>query len=158
MAVRRSRKGFVLIATAIALTLLLALAALAIDLGRMYVIRAELQTFADAAALTAAMQLDGSASGLANARTSAARLATGPHAMRWDMGTQIITNIAASFSADGKAWEAKPKQPGAARFVRIVVTEPARVIFLRIFGPATSKNVVAASVAAKTQDEARLIQ
>ena len=59
VAVRRSRthqhqRGFVLIATSIALTILLALAALGIDIGRMYVIRAELQSFTDAAALSAA--------------------------------------------------------------------------------------------------------
>ena len=40
---RRSEEGFVLIVTAISLTILLALAALGIDIGRMYVIRAELQ-------------------------------------------------------------------------------------------------------------------
>ena len=158
MAVRRSRNGFVLIATTIALTILLALAALAIDLGRMYVIRAELQSFADAAALSAAMDLDGTASGLTNARTGAARLATGPHAMRWDMGTQPITNIAISFSSDDKTWQEKPKQPGDARFVRVVVSEPAPVIFLRMFEPVASKTVVSASVATKTVAEARLIQ
>jgi uncharacterized membrane protein len=158
VAVRRSRNGFVLIVTTIALTILLAMAALAIDLGRMYVIRAELQSFADAAVLSAAMQLDGTASGIANARAGAARLATGPHAMRWDLGTQPITNIATSFSANNKIWQEKPKQPGEARYVRVIVSEPAPVIFLRIFQPAASTTVVAASVAAKTQDEARLIQ
>ncbi|MBV9771682.1 MAG: hypothetical protein JOZ32_19075, partial [Bryobacterales bacterium] len=45
MAVARSRQGFVLIVTSISLTLLLALAGLGIDIGRMYVIRAELQSF-----------------------------------------------------------------------------------------------------------------
>ena len=83
------------------MTLLLGLAGLGIDIGRMYVIRAELQSFTDAAALSAAMELNGTDSGLARARTGAGRLANGPHAMRWDMGTQAITNIATSFSTDG---------------------------------------------------------
>lgn len=158
MAVRRSRNGFVLIATSIALTILLALAALGIDLGRMYVIRAELQSFADAAALSAATELDGSDGGLANARAGAQSLATGPHAMRFDLGTEPITNIATSFSADNKTWQDRPQQPGDARFVRVIVTEPAPVIFLRVFEPSAAPDVTAVSIASKTDDEARLVQ
>jgi Flp pilus assembly protein TadG len=155
---RRAQAGFVLIATSIALTILLALAALGIDLGRMYVIRAELQSFTDAAALSAAMELNQTEAGLANARAGAARLATGPHAMRWDLGTQPIENIVTSFSADNQTWQDRPKGPGDVRFVRVVATEPAPVIFMRIFQPRTSSNVSAASIAAKIDTDARLVQ
>ena len=170
VAVRRSRthqhqRGFVLIATSIALTILLALAALGIDIGRMYVIRAELQSFTDAAALSAAIELDGTDSGLTNARTGAGRLATGRHAMQWDLGTRPITNIVTSFAQgtatpDNKTWQDQPKQAGDYRFVRVVATEPAPVIFLRVFQPLGlgSSTVAAASVAAKTENHARLIR
>jgi uncharacterized membrane protein len=154
----KKQRGFVLIVTAISMTLLLGLAGLGIDVGRMYVIRAELQSFTDAAALSAALELNGTNSGLARARTGAGKLATGPHAMRWDMGTQPITNIATSFSADDKTWQEQPKDSGDFKFVRVVVTEPAPVIFLRIFQPRTSATVAAASVAAKTDASARLVQ
>jgi uncharacterized membrane protein len=140
------------------MTLMLGLAGLAIDIGRMYVIRAELQSFTDAAALSAALHLNGTDSGLARARTGAGQLASGPHAMRWDMGTQPIANIATSFSSDRTTWQEQPKQAGNVRFVRVVATEPAPVIFLRIFRPVTSTIVAAASVAAKTEQSARLIQ
>jgi Flp pilus assembly protein TadG len=152
------RAGFVLIVTAISMTLLLGLAGLGIDIGRMYVIRAELQSFTDAAALSAALELNGTDSGLARARAGAALRANGPHAMRWDMGTQPITNIATSFSSDQATWQDQPKQPGDFRFVRVVATEPAPVILLRIFQPLTSTTVAAASVAAKTDQTVRLIQ
>jgi hypothetical protein len=165
VAVRQSQNGFVLIATSIALTILLALAALGIDIGRMYVIRAELQSFTDAAALSAAIALDGTDSGLVKARTGAGRLATGPHAMQWNLGTRPITNIVTSFAKgtagpDDKTWQEQPKQAGDCRFVRVVATEPAPVIFLRIFQPLglTSSTVAAASVAAKTETHARLIR
>jgi uncharacterized membrane protein len=142
------------------LTILLTLATLGIDIGRMYVIRAELQSFTDAAALSAAIALDGTDSGFANARTGAGSFATGPHAMRWNLGTQPITNIVTSFSADNKTWQEQPKQAGDYRFVRVVVTEPAPVIFLRVFQPLGlgSSTVAAASVAAKTENQARLIR
>ena len=160
MAVRQSQRGFVLIVTSIAITILLAFAALGIDIGRMYVIRAELQSFTDAAALGAAIELDGTDSGLANARAGAQRLATGPHAMQWDLGTRPITNIATTFSADSKTWQAQPKPSGDSRFVRVVATEPAPVIFMRIFQPLRlgSSTVAASSVAAKIEGSARLIQ
>ncbi len=140
------------------MTLLLGLAGLGIDIGRMYVIRAELQSFTDAAALTAALQLNGTAPGLARARASAAQLAAGPHAMRWDMGTQPITGITIFFSSDQATWLEQPKQPADSRFVRVIATEPAPVIFLRIFRPVSSTTVAASSVAAKTDQSVRLIQ
>jgi uncharacterized membrane protein len=154
---RRTERGFVLIATSIAVTLLLGLAGLGIDIGRMYVIRAELQSFTDAAALSAAMSLDGSASGLARARTGAMRLAEGPHAMRWDMGTQGIDHISTSFSSDQSTWQEQPKQYDA-RFVRVAVTASAPVIFLRIFQPLNAATVAASSVAVKAGPAARLLQ
>ena len=154
----KSQRGFVLIVTAISMTLLLGLAGLGIDVGRMYVIRAELQSFTDAAALSAALELNGTNSGMARARTGAGRLANGPHAMRWDMGTQPITNIATSFSLDNKAWQEQPKLSGDFKFVRVIATEPAPVIFMRIFQPLTSTTVAAASVAAKTDASVRLVQ
>lgn len=153
----RAERGFVLIATSIAITLLLGLAGLAIDIGRMYVIRAELQSFTDAAALKAALSIDGTAAGLARARGGAAQLAQGPHAMRWDMGTQPINNIATTFSADQATWQEQPKQTDV-RFVRVVATEPAPVIFLRIFQPRTSTTVAAASVATNAGQSSRLVQ
>src|SRR5580704_6463948 len=93
---RDSKKGFVLIVTCIVLTILLGLAGLGIDIGRMYVIQSELQAFSDAAALNAALQLDGTEPGIARARHAASELATGPHAMKWDMGSQPINDITVS--------------------------------------------------------------
>lgn len=140
------------------MTFLVALAGLAIDIGRMYVIRAELQSFTDAAALTAALELDGSESGLERARSGATRLATGPHAMRWDMGTQAISHITTSFSADQKTWNDGPQQLSETKFVRVAANESAPVIFLRLFQPVSSANVAAQSIAAKYSGTARLVQ
>jgi uncharacterized membrane protein len=153
----RAQRGFVLIVTSIALTLLLGLAGLAIDIGRIYMIRAELQSFTDAAALSAALELDGTAAGLEHAREGAKGLAAGPHAMRWDMGTQPIDDIATSFSADQNNWQEQPRQP-TVRFARVVASEPAPVIFMRIFQPRSSTKVSAASVAAKTAGSVRLVE
>jgi uncharacterized membrane protein len=145
MANCRSDKGFVLIVTCIVLAILLGLAGLGIDIGRMYVIRTELQAFSDAAALNAALQLDGTDQGTDRARQAASALATGPHAMKWDLGSQPITDITTSFVKND---------------VRVVVSVPAPLIFLRALpaGNAGFSNVSASSVAAKTSQGVRLIQ
>ena len=157
------RKGFVLIATCVALTVLLGMAAVGIDAGRMYVIKSELQAFSDAAALSAAMQLDGGASGIARAREAAARLAEGPHAMKWDMGTKAITGVSCSFatggdSAQATAWQANPRGAGGYRLVRVTASAQAPLVFMRIFEPRTASTVAVSSVAMKTDDSARLVE
>jgi Flp pilus assembly protein TadG len=145
MASCRSDKGFVLIVTCIVLATLLALAGLGIDIGRMYVIQSELQAFSDAAALNAALQLDGTAGGIARARQAASEFATGPHAMKWDLGSQPITDIKTSFDAHS---------------VRVTASAPAPLIFLRALpaGKAGFSTVAVSSVAVKTVGGARLIQ
>ena len=142
----RSREdGFVLIVTCIVLAILLGLAGLGIDIGRMYVIQSELQAFSDAAALNAALQLDGTVAGIDRARKAASALAAGPRAMKWDLGSQPITDITSSFVKND---------------VRIVVSAPAPLIFLRALpaGKTGFSNVSASSVARKTAEGVRLIQ
>jgi uncharacterized membrane protein len=125
-----------LIVTTIALAILLGLAAIIVDAGRMYVIKSELQAFTDAAAVSAAMQLDGTPAGQEKARKAARSLAEGDHPMKWDMGSQPIGNIQMYFD--------QPAQ------VRVVVSEPAPVIFIKALGAIDSNatTVSASSVAA----------
>jgi uncharacterized membrane protein len=155
----RPQQGFVLIVTCIVLAILIALAALGIDVGRMYVIKSELQAFADAAALNAAIQLDGSDQGLERARAAASQLASGPHAMKWDMGTQPIIDITATFAKgeaqpDPNSWIAKPGTASDRHFVRVVASAPAPLIFLRAF----QTTVTAAGVAGNISENVRLVQ
>jgi uncharacterized membrane protein len=161
----RSQEGFVLIVTCIALAILIALAALGIDVGRMYVIKSELQAFADAAALNAAMQLDGTDRGLERARRAATALASGADAMKWDMGTQPITDITPAFAKgeaapDGDSWQAKPGTAGEQHFVRVLAAAPAPLIFLRAFQAVNSdfSRITAAGVAGRVSGNVRLLQ
>ena len=154
-----------MIATCISLVILLAIAGLIVDIGRMYVIKSEMQAFADAAALNAAVQMDGTNDGLARARSSAIQLTTGPHAMKWDMGTQPITEINTTFAKgeaapDDKSWQTEPSTAEGRRFVRVVATAPAPLIFLRAFETikADFSTVAASSVASNTPAGVRLIQ
>jgi hypothetical protein len=127
------------------------------------VIKSELQAFTDAAALNAALQLDGSDPGLDRARAATVELASGPNAMKWDMGTQSINAIQASFakgdlSPDPKTWQPKPEGAPDYHFVRVQASAPAPIIFFRVFQPSADTSITASSVANKTDETARLAQ
>jgi len=68
------QKGFILIAMSVCMFLLLAVVGMAFDMGRVYIARNEAQIFADAAAMAAAKQLDGTAAGLDRNEIRARRL------------------------------------------------------------------------------------
>lgn len=61
---RKGERGSVVIMTAISMLLLILMVGLCIDISRIYMVRTELQNAADAAALSAARELDGSIPGI----------------------------------------------------------------------------------------------
>lgn len=71
---RQRERGSFLVIMAIMLVLLIAIGALALDLGRVFVLRNEMQNAADAAALAAAMELDGRDGARARAEAAARQL------------------------------------------------------------------------------------
>jgi hypothetical protein len=76
-------------------------------------------------ALKAALQLDGTDRGVARARQAASLLTSGPHAMKWDFGTQPITGIRMSFATgdttpDAKTWQPESGGAGDAHSVGVV--------------------------------------
>ena len=162
----RSRNGFVLMITCVALTILLAFAALGIDIARMYVIKSELQAFTDAAALRGALEIDGSSQAFRRARNSAAGLVSGPHAMKWDLGTKPISQPSLSFARpsespsapDTASWIADPSDPAGYRFVRVTASVPAPLVFLRIFETRESSQIAASSVTFRGDGRARLVE
>jgi uncharacterized membrane protein len=152
--------------TCAALTILLAFAALGIDIARMYVIKSELQAFTDAAALRSALELDGSPQAFRRARDSAAALANGPHSMKWDLGTKSIAEITETFARivpnsdtpDTASWTADPRDANGYRFVRVTASAPAPLVFLRIFETRESVQIAASSVASRGENTARLVE
>ena len=91
--------GFVLIAMSVTMLLLLGVMGMAFDFGRIYIARNEAQVFTDAAAMTAASNLDGTDAGLDRARQAVARLPG-----RWNLGTRSFTGVVVEFSPDKQSW------------------------------------------------------
>jgi uncharacterized membrane protein len=146
------QRGFVLIAMSVTMLLLLAVIGLAFDLGRVYIARNEAQVFTDAAAMTAASKLDGTAAGIARADEGVAHLP-----IRWNLGTREFKGVIVEFSATGEKWERDPKDASTMTLAR--VTAPANqveITFLRAAGGPDSMTVPARSVAAS--NPVRLVQ
>ena len=141
---RRNQKGFVLIGMAVGMLLILATLGLAFDFGRIYIARNEAQVFTDAAALTAAVKLDGTSAGVDNARVSVAQLPG-----RWNLGTQPFTGVVLEFSSDGKQWDDSPTDAAAVSYARVTAPDnDVEITFLRAVGGPDSFTVPAHSVAA----------
>ena len=88
------------------------------DIGRMYIAHNESQVFTDAAALTAAQQLNGTHSGIGRARAAALAVP-----MKWNLGTRPFEGVVVEFSTDGKNWESDPVSPSAIMLARVTAPQ-----------------------------------
>jgi len=158
MVTRSKRKGYVLIMTCLALLVIAGIAGLAVDVGRMYIVKSELQSLADSAALTASLQLDGSSAGIVRAQLAVKSVTSGTNALKWDMATKTVSDLTASFarglsaapnSPDDTTWSANPADASYYRFTRVVARVALPLSFMGAFHAYSSgKNINEAAIAA----------
>src|SRR5256885_1490781 len=101
LAVKRKRgeRGFTLALLSVCMVVMLATIGLSIDLGRMFVYKNELQTFADASAMAAVSQLDGTQTGVVGAQTTATNGPLGttrPNGYNFD--TVAVSNVSTGYA------------------------------------------------------------
>jgi Flp pilus assembly protein TadG len=156
---RPKNKGSILIVTCLSMVVVAGVAGLAIDVGRMCIARNELRSFADSAALSAALQLDGTSEGIARAQAAVTNAAAGPNAFKWDMATKAISNTTVQFAKgagrapntpDAATWSANPPDPASYRFARVVASVDVPLTLMRAFlsnsnGNAPDSSTVAVS-------------
>jgi len=87
---RRGERGSVIIMTAIFMGLLFLMLGLCIDVSRIYVVRADLQNAADAAALAGARALNGGTAGIDNAVTQATTSVVNTQGLRAKTNVSIL--------------------------------------------------------------------
>jgi hypothetical protein len=130
---------------------LFALLGVAVDMGRMFIIKHEAQVFTDSAALAGALKLDGTQAGATEADA-----AVNASTNKWNMGTQAFTSYAASYanSATGP-WLASGSVPGNATgytYVKVTAALTVPVYFIGVVTPITTTPINAMSVAAQMPD------
>lgn len=97
---KRSEAGFSLLLLTASLIVIVAMLGLTFDIGRMFIVKNELQTFADASALAAISFMDGTQTGIqsANSTATAGPLGTTkPNGYNFD--TTAITNVTATYAS-----------------------------------------------------------
>jgi Flp pilus assembly protein TadG len=151
---QRGERGFSLMMLSLLMFVMLGMVGLAIDLGRMYIYKTELQTFADASALAAVAQLDGTQTGvqLANAVATAGPIGTTkPNGYAFD--TTVISDVAASYSTSFagtyNSYETA-NSPGANtyRFIRVTASVSAPLSFLPVLPGIPTQMALSASATA----------
>ena len=95
----RNQRGFSLAMLALSATVMFAMVGMAVDVGRMFIIKNELQTFADASALAACAKLDGTGSGISTADSIATQGPLGTTVPNgWNFDTVAISNVSTSYA------------------------------------------------------------
>lgn len=142
---RRRSRGFVLVTAGIMLLVLVGALGLVFDLGRLYIFKSEAQTWADSAAIRAALCLDGTRNGLTLAATSA--LSTPG---KWGFSSTAFTTGTAVFSTSPNGpWANAATAPLLSIYARVNVTVPARLMFLPALVSTQVADVAARSTAAQ---------
>jgi Flp pilus assembly protein TadG len=136
-------RGFTLLTTGVCLVAMVGVLGLAVDVGRLYVVRNEIQAYVDVAALSAALELDGTSSGVTRAANAVATSTN-----RWNMGTLAFTGTLADFStAPTGAWTANPESASNYLYVRVRASASLPLYFIPVLASTRSSTVQATAVA-----------
>jgi hypothetical protein len=137
-----TQRGFALLATAACLLVVVGMAGVSVDLGRMYIAKNELMAYTDAASIAAAVQLDGTTAGITRAKDVAAGMGSGPNAMGWDFATKGVTGATLQFAKglaatpnapDPATWDANPASPIDYRFAKVTASANVPLTFMLAF-------------------------
>lgn len=139
---RRQQRGYLLLATGLGIFAVMGAAGLAIDLGRLYVAKNEAQTFVDAAAIAAALELDGTQAGFQRARD-----AVGASTNRWNFGSGTFSGTVGFSQNSAGPWEANPVTAADYRFARVGAGAAVPMTFMQVLGSGERVSVSAGAVA-----------
>src|SRR5258707_1176714 len=112
---RKNERGFVLILMTFAVIGLLGALGLAVDMGRVFIVKNETQHFCDAAALAASLQMDGTSTGITNATAAATGMAD-----KYNFGTTTVSSPTVEFATTSSGtWTTNPGSPSGYLYVRV---------------------------------------
>ncbi|MBI1895396.1 MAG: Tad domain-containing protein [Acidobacteria bacterium] len=125
---RPRQKGFTLLTTAMCLIAMIGMAGVAVDISRMFIAKNESQTYADSAALAAALELDGTQEGFTRARS---RVSANPNG--WDFATRNFSGSAVEFAkTETGPWQAAPENAKGYKCARVIANVPVPLLFIPV--------------------------
>jgi Flp pilus assembly protein TadG len=121
---RKGQRGFVLLVMGVTAVVVAGFLGLAMDVGRTYITKNEAQAFADAGALAAALNLDGTSAGVTNAQTAATSVGN-----KWNFATTAFsgTTVEVATSSAGPWTSASSPPSPATNYTYVRVTASASV-------------------------------
>jgi len=138
-------RGFVLVTMVVAAIALIGVLGLAVDLGHMFISKNETQAYCDSAALAAALALDGTTSGIANAKTAVTNSTNA-----WNFSTASVSSPTVTFAtALAGPWQSNPNPAAGYSFVRVNATVPMQLYFIPVLVAQTVANVNSIATAAQ---------
>jgi Flp pilus assembly protein TadG len=148
---KKAERGFSLIMIAVCSVVMFGMLGLTTDLGRVYIVKNELQAFVDASSVAAALQLNGSQSGLTAADAAAASGPPGPAGTYngWRFDSLKVPAPAVSYSTTyGGSYfsSSSGSVDPAARFVQVQATVRSPIYFLPII-PGIANSLAVSAVA-----------
>jgi Flp pilus assembly protein TadG len=98
---RKNQRGMVLMTMALCAIALIGIMGVAVDLGHIFIVKNETQAYVDAAAIAAALQMDGTTAGITRANTAATGLSA-----HWNFDSTTLTTPTVEFStaSSGATW------------------------------------------------------
>jgi Flp pilus assembly protein TadG len=143
------------------MTVMLGMLGLAFDLGRMFIVKNELQTFADASALAACRQMDGTKTGIQRAHNTATAGPIGsskPNGWNFDVNTisTITDTYSTTFAGTYDSYAtASSNATNSYRFINVSASASLPLYFLSVIpGLPTSQPLQASSTAGQQEQTA----
>ena len=148
-ACRHEQRGVIAIVAALTLIVLVAMAGLVLDLGRLFIIKAELQGAADACVLSAARELDGRADSLMRATNAGTKVGVQNSVDLQHAAVQAgPSDVTFSTTIDGMYVSAASASPATAKYVKCKPSAvTADMWFMGVLG--IGSNIVSAEAIAR---------
>lgn len=116
---------------------------LAVDIGRMFIVKNETQVYCDSAAIAAAMVLNGASTGINQARSAVAASRN-----NWNFGSTAVSSPTVTFAtASAGPWLANPSPAVGYAYVRVTATVPVQLFFLPLVTGQGTFNVITTAAA-----------
>ena len=148
---RQGQRGFSLLLIAASGAVMIGMLGLAFDLGRMFIVKNELQTFVDASAVAACRQMDGTQAGVQNAHTVATAGPLGSSTPNgWNFDVNTVSNVTDTYSTSfNGTYDSYATASGSAtnnyRFVRVVANATLPLYFLAVIPNLPTSQLLQAS-------------
>ena len=157
---RKRQHGMVLMTMAVCAIAMIGAMGLAIDVGHIFIVKNETQAYVDAAAIAAALQMDGTTAGITRANNAASNLSAA-----WNFSSTTLTSPTVEFSsaASGATWYATASVTSVLApnmlYARVTKTVAPNIYFVPLVttNPVYTQNVQSQAIAGQVDFAANTV-